>query len=407
MRGLRVASVGVVVVLWAFLGPETGRADWVLEVEGGKPSSNGNLVVSDAPEGLEPGRYQGTAKRSEDTIEVVVFEDGGSRRLAILSQPSMARASAKRVYTLSKAEGKPKVSFNPEASDGTDVRVNGQLFTTLRIGERKPYFYPVFGPTGQVVTRHFPMEEFEGEDQDHPHQRSLWFTYGELGGSDFWASDPLNKPNPKFGTIRPREIKVLGEGAVGVLRVRDEWLDGKGKPLCEDEQLYLFSATDLTRIIDARLTLKATHGAVHLGDTKEGMFGLRVASSMNANRSPGGTIVNAEGIKNKEAWGKPSSWVDYSGPVEGGIVGIAMFDDPGNPRHPTPWHVRDYGLFAANPLGYHDFKLEGKRIDTIPEGQSLTFHYRIVLHEGSAEDAEIADRYEAFANPPKVTVRER
>ncbi|HEU5117667.1 MAG TPA: DUF6807 family protein, partial [Isosphaeraceae bacterium] len=100
-------------------------------------------------------------------------------------------------------------------------------------------------------------------------------------------------------------------------------------------------------------------------------------------------------------------WVDYSGPVEGGTVGIAMFDAPENPRYPTPWHVRDYGLFAANPLGYHDFGLEGKKLDAIEKGGSLPFHYRIILHEGGAKDASIPEQYEAFAHPPKVTVKEQ
>lgn len=192
-----------------------------------------------------------------------------------------------------------------------------------------------------------------------------------------------------------------------MLRTRDTWVGGKDQPLCDDDRLFLFASTSNYRIIDARLTFKADHGPVHFGDTKEGMFGLRVASSMNANRSPGGQIVNAEGIKNKDAWGKPSPWVDYTGPVEGATLGIAMFDSPENPRYPTPWHVRDYGLFAANPLGYHDFGLEGRKLDSIPEGKSLTFHYRVILHEGTTEDAAIPDLYKAFVNPPKVTVHQQ
>ena len=40
----------------------------------------------------------------------------------------------------------------------------------------------------------------------------------------------------------------------------------------------------------------------------------------------------------------------------GKTVGLAIFDHPSNPRHPTTWHVRDYGLFAANPFALHDME---------------------------------------------------
>ena len=70
----------------------------------------------------------------------------------------------------------------------------------------------------------------------------------------------------------------------------------------------------------------------------------------------GGRMVNAEGKETeKNVWGKQSPWVDYYGPVAGKTVGVAIFDNPGNPRHPTYWHSRAYGLFAANPFGLHDF----------------------------------------------------
>ncbi len=34
------------------------------------------------------------------------------------------------------------------------------------------------------------MEKVSGEDEDHPHQRSFWFTYGMVNGIDFWAELP-------------------------------------------------------------------------------------------------------------------------------------------------------------------------------------------------------------------------
>ena len=98
-------------------------------------------------------------------------------------------------------------------------------------------------------------------------------------------------------------------------------------------------------------------------------------------------------------WGKQAEWCDYHGPVEGKVVGIAGFDHPANPRHPTWWHVRDYGLFAANPFGVHDFekKPAGTGNLTIPAGKSVTFKYRFYLHEGDEKQANVAARYKDYS----------
>ena len=78
---------------------------------------------------------------------------------------------------------------------------------------------------------------------------------------------------------------------------------------------------------------------------------------------------------------------------------IIVFDHLENPRHPTWWHVRDYGLFAANPFGVHDFegKPKGTGDLTIPSGRSVTFRYRFYFHKGNTEQAEVADRYREYA----------
>jgi hypothetical protein len=83
-------------------------------------------------------------------------------------------------------------------------------------------------------------------------------------------------------------------------------------------------------------------------------------------------------------------------------MGVAIFDHPGNPRHPTWWHVRDYGLFAANPFGIHDFekKPAGTGDYRIPAGQSLTFRYRFYIHRGDASEANVGQFWTDYARTP-------
>jgi hypothetical protein len=152
--------------------------------------------------------------------------------------------------------------------------------------------------------------------------------------------------------------------------------------------------------MDFEVTIHASHDDVTLGDTKEGSMAIRLAPTMRVEGSVArGHIVNGEGHRDGDAWGKRAAWCDYYGPIEGRVVGVAIFDHPSNPKHPTWWHVRTYGLFAANPFGAHDF--EGRPKGTgdmkIKAGQSLTFRYRLYFHIGDTKQAAVAEHYEQYA----------
>jgi hypothetical protein len=101
----------------------------------------------------------------------------------------------------------------------------------------------------------------------------------------------------------------------------------------------------------------------------------------------------------KQLWGKPSNWCDYSGEVNGEKVGIAILDHPDNPRHPVRWHARAYGLFAANPFGLSVFTGDKSQngATVIEAGQSLRYRYRVIVHEGDVQSANIAGFWEKYA----------
>jgi hypothetical protein len=152
-------------------------------------------------------------------------------------------------------------------------------------------------------------------------------------------------------------------------------------------------------MMDYEVTLTASQGDLVLGDTKEGTMAIRLAPTLRLKGRVGqGHIVNSEGVRDGDTWGKRADWCDYYGPVNGKTVGVAIFDNPKNPRHPTWWHVRDYGLFAANPVGQHDFEKKPKGVGDlkIKAGDSLTFRYRFYFHQGTTEQADVAGRYAAY-----------
>jgi hypothetical protein len=243
------------------------------------------------------------------------------------------------------------------------------------------------------------METVSGENHDHPHQRSFWFTHGNVNGIDFWGEDP------KSGTIRETDRSIVVEGPVlGRLATRDDWQAPDGRRVCRDERAVTFYRTRDARIIDFEIKLHADDGPVTFHDTKEGMFGLRVASTMDVDRKMGGKITNAEGLTDASAWGQPSRWVDYVGPVNKKTVGIAVLNHPASFRYPTTWHVRTYGLFAANPFGWHDFGRSTSGDYTIPAGQSIGFRYRVILHEGATDSGLLERLFESYASPPAVEI---
>jgi hypothetical protein len=282
---------------------------------------------------------------------------------------------------------------------GVVVKIDGNPFTEyLTSSGTKPILWPVIGPTGKPVTRAYPMAQVAGETKDHVHHRSIWFTHGSVNGIDFW-SESKNRP----AVIKHREFVKVQSGKTAVVVARNDWLGPDGKRVCEEERAMRFGTDGEARWIDVDITVKASDGPVKWGDTKEGSFGIRVAESLRVESKKGGKIVNSEGQTDDDAWGKPAAWVDYHGPLDGETVGIAVLNHPSSFRFPTYWHVRTYGLFAANPFGMHDFT-GNKSADgsyTLPQGQTMGLRYRVILHRGDQQAGRVAQSYAAYAKEAK------
>ena len=80
-------------------------------------------------------------------------------------------------------------------------------------------------------------------------------------------------------------------------------------------------------------------------------------------------------------------------------MGLAILDHPSNPRHPTYWHSRAYGLFAANPFGVHDFENDKTKNGDmkLAKGNAVRFRYRLIIHPGDAVEAKIAEEFTKYA----------
>ena len=275
---------------------------------------------------------------------------------------------------------------------GVTIKVGDQLFAEyLTRSGAKPIVWPIIGPTGKAMTRAYPMESVPGEKRDHVHQRSLWFTHGEVDGVDFWSE------NSGHGTTEHQEFVKVEGGPQATIVTRNEWLGPNQQKLLEDQRTLVFGADADTRWIDFAIVLKPAGKAVEFGDTKEGTLGVRVPTSMDVDSKQGGKIVNSRGDTDANAWSKPAEWVDYHGPVDGEQLGIAILNHPSSYAFPTRWHVRTYGLFAANPFAGKAFELDKSGAHRLEPGDSLKLRYRIVLHRGDEKTAGIQKRFDAYA----------
>ncbi|HSW49673.1 MAG TPA: PmoA family protein [Bryobacteraceae bacterium] len=274
------------------------------------------------------------------------------------------------------------------------VSIEGKPFTTMLCSadQDKPFLHPLRTSTGIVVTRGWPIDPAPGDSTDHPHQRGLWWAHGLTNGVDFWTNGPKTgryelktspKADPKTGSIRTELNMASPDGRVHGSLVEE----------------YAFSALGSARVVDVFVRILADRGApVKLGDTREGAMAVRVCEELNESR--GASLLNSEGgVGEKQIWGKRARWVDYSGKVGGQVVGVAMFDHPSNPKFPTYWMARGYGLLAANCFGESEFT-EDKTRDgslTIPAGGSLGFRHRVLIHLGDAKEAAVEKLYQQWA----------
>lgn len=312
-------------------------------------------------------------------------------------------------------EKKEGVSFT-DTGKTVRVELNGELFTEYHYQEYSfPLFYPVIGPGGAPMTRNYPFKVLPEEDHDHPHHRSLWFTHSRINEVNFWAVNDFKGRKPGR-TEHDGFLAMEGGAEKGVLKVKNRYVDPNenNRLILVDERTYRFHAphadTD-ARIMDYEVALIASEGDVVFGDQKDGGMAIRVALTMqNSRQAPRdkdkplppaqGHLVNSEGLRDGEVWGKRARWVDIQGPVNGKAVGVAMFDHPTNPQHPTWWHARTYGLCAANIWGQRSY--QGKDDPdlgsmTLRKGERLEFKYRLYFHPGDEKTAQVEEQYRAYA----------
>jgi hypothetical protein len=271
------------------------------------------------------------------------------------------------------AEADPQKVAAKLEKDHVTVMVDGRLFTRYKFAasQKYPYFWPVNGPaSGKSVTTE--------TSEPYPHHHSLFFGCDRVNGGNYWQE---GNERGQIVSTGPKIIEASGKRVV--FTDKCSWQQPNKDPVVLDLRRVIISApSDSLRFIDLEITLEPLT-EINILKTNHSLFSARVVPELSV--KAGGTLVNAEGkTGEKGTWGVASPWCDYSGTRDGVTEGIAILQHPGNRWFPSKWFTRDYGFFSPTPM----FWLKGDRLE-MPKGEKLTLRYRVVVHTGDANAANI------------------
>lgn len=266
--------------------------------------------------------------------------------------------------------------------DQVVVTIDGETFTNYKFSDdlKKPYFYPVVGPaSGESVT-------IESHPTQYPHHNSLWFGCDKVNGANYWQD-----VNARGQIVSQGPTVAKSGGDTVVIADTCLWRQPGEEPVIRDERVVTIAApSKALRQIDFEITLHPLVD-ITINKTNHSLFSARMMPELSV--ESGGTLINTFGGKSAEGtFGIESPWCDYSGTRDGETEGLAIMEHPDNRWFPSKWFTRDYGFMSPTPMYWP----EGGKA-TLKKGEPLRLRYRVVVHEGDSEEADIAALYEEYA----------
>jgi hypothetical protein len=277
----------------------------------------------------------------------------------------------------------PRVQVVPEPRLGASFQIEGRTvlgFDAGAQGMRRPFLYPILGPSGVGLTR-------MGHPRDpvsHSHHNSVWISHHDLGGHNFWADNA--------STIQTRHISRFEDGdSSAFLEAYMDWTAPSGTlVLRERRRITLTALTPARWRIDVESELEAAGEAIQAGTSGFGFLGVRMAKTIGVHDG-GGRVLNSEGAVNEAGcFRKPARWIDYSGPVTAEAdEGITLLDHPQNLHHPVEFHVRDDGWMGASTTLREAY--------TFQPGVPLRLKYGLLVHGADAPPGVLEEEWKTFA----------
>jgi hypothetical protein len=281
--------------------------------------------------------------------------------------------------TISVAIAQPKVTAE-KVGDKIEFKVNGNLFTSYILSEfeKYPFFFPLNGPSNASVT--------SMRNANYPHHSSLFFGCDRVNGGNYWQE------GIERGQIISLRADIIESGG-GKAVIENEciWTRPGADAPVKDKRVITVSAPSADKFqIDFDVTMEMLMD-VTIEKTNHSLFSGRVDPDLAVTN--GGTMINAEGeTGEKGTFGKRSAWMDYHGKRMGKTEGMAIMQHPSNVWYPAPWFTRDYGFFSPTPMYWP----ENDKNIVLKKGEKINLRYRVLVHSGDHNQAEVAKEFEKY-----------
>jgi hypothetical protein len=259
----------------------------------------------------------------------------------------------------------------------------------------KVYFDPLGTVAGKSLTWNAPA--------DHAWHHGLWFSWKTINDVNYWEFDGTGKPagttelvDVVIDTSREDErlvtLKFVYHPAGDDRNVMSEAVKLRME-LPRTDGSYRIDWQQLsTALVDLQLDRTPPPGRPG-GVAHGGYGGLSYRGARNLENV---VMIDSEGRQDMQTHREPARWLDATGTVDGESAGLAIFDHPKNPRHPTPWFVvRD--RTPLGPFWYTNPALLCWEPYGMKSGETLELNYRILVHEGKMDVESLEAEWKSFA----------
>jgi len=286
---------------------------------------------------------------------------------------------------------KPKETSNPASRIKTEstkgrlvIRAQppGQndwidLATFVMETNSRPYLHPLHDASGRVVLT-------EDRPADHPWQHGIFTGFHRINGFNYWKEDEGRQRFVRLLDLQEASDRVSW-------RALAELVAPDGNVVLEEEDTITIHAPESADayVIDFDLLLHAKEREVNFGKFFVGGVAVRMPWDK---ANPRQTHLNSNGLRDRQCEQQRAAWCNVERPFGGEIFGIAVFDHPTNPNHPSGWRADEQGLINPNVSALGDWKLPAK--------QTRRFRYRLLVYRGSATREQLGKRFETFASNP-------
>lgn len=268
--------------------------------------------------------------------------------------------------------------------------------TTPAFEVNKPYFHPLRTLAGNPLTNHRP--------HDHPWHHGLAMTLTHVNGQNFWGGATyvhekgyVDLPNDGHIKHKGWDSMECRDGKVG-MKERLEWITQAGQLWFTEQRGIQVVEVDTARgywVLDFSTSLKNVSGQE-----------LQIGSPTTSGRPMAGyggfmwrgprswlhcKILAAEGMEGQDIMGKKSPWLAFSGGTDetGNHSTLLFMDQPGNPRYPNQWFLRN------DPFAIASFAFMFDEKYPLAHGAEVSFKYRLLIADGEWDRKKI----ESYVGP--------